>query len=92
MAITEVYDDDVNTAGVIASGGRADDNRPLIRGRSAKPGNTITVYNGDKVIGTAKCRPTAPGPWRPKTTPLPGRGSTLTAKETDGVGNVSARR
>ena len=33
VAITEVYDD-VNTAGVIASGEETDDNRPLIRGRA----------------------------------------------------------
>ena len=65
VAITEVYDD-VNTAGVIASGEETDDNRPLIRdGRRA--GNTITVYNGDKVIGTAKVQADGTGPWsRPR--------------------------
>ncbi|MEM5491478.1 Ig-like domain-containing protein, partial [Enterobacter cloacae] len=42
LAITEVYDD-VNTAGVIASGEETDDNRPLIKGTGAEPGNTITV-------------------------------------------------
>ncbi|MCK7342148.1 Ig-like domain-containing protein, partial [Enterobacter cloacae] len=60
VAITEVYDD-VNTAGVIASGEETDDNRPLIKGTGAEPGNTITVYNGDKVIGTAKVQ--ADGTW-----------------------------
>ncbi|HID3972199.1 TPA: Ig-like domain-containing protein [Enterobacter cloacae] len=87
LAITEVYDD-VNTAGVIASGGETDDNRPLIKGTGAEPGNTITVYNGDKVIGTAKVQ--ADGTWSLEpTTPLPDGKYTLTAKETDGVGNVS---
>ncbi|ASQ16644.1 Ig-like domain-containing protein [Enterobacter cloacae] len=87
LAITEVYDD-VNTAGVIASGGETDDNRPLIEGTGAEPGNTITVYNGDKVIGTAKVQ--ADGTWSLEpTTPLPDGKYTLTAKETDGVGNVS---
>ncbi|HEG1903426.1 TPA: Ig-like domain repeat protein [Enterobacter cloacae] len=87
VAITEVYDD-VNTAGVIASGGETDDNRPLIKGTGAEPGNTITVYNGDKVIGTAKVQ--ADGTWSLEpTTPLPDGKYTLTAKETDGVGNVS---
>ena len=87
VAITEVYDD-VNTAGVIASGGETDDNRPLIKGTGAEPGNTITVYNGDKVIGTAKVQ--ADGTWSLEpTTPLPDGKYILTAKETDGVGNVS---
>ncbi|EPV2498541.1 Ig-like domain-containing protein [Enterobacter cloacae] len=87
VAITEVYDD-VNTAGVIASGGETDDNRPLIKGTGAEPGNTITVYNGDKVIGTVKVQ--ADGTWSLEpTTPLPDGKYTLTAKETDGVGNVS---
>ncbi|HDT6566202.1 TPA: Ig-like domain repeat protein [Enterobacter cloacae] len=87
VAITEVYDD-VNTAGVIASGEETDDNRPLIKGTGAEPGNTITVYNGDKVIGTATVQ--ADGTWSLEpTTPLPDGKYTLTAKETDGVGNVS---
>ncbi|WP_165469824.1 Ig-like domain-containing protein [Enterobacter hormaechei] len=87
VAITEVYDD-VNTAGVIASGEETDDNRPLIKGTGAEAGNTITVYSGDKVIGTAKVQ--ADGTWSLEpTTPLPDGRYTLTAKETDGVGNVS---
>ncbi|WP_407211262.1 Ig-like domain-containing protein [Enterobacter hormaechei] len=87
LAITEVYDD-VKTAGVVASGGETDDNRPLIKGTGAEPGNTITVYNGDKVIGTATVQ--ADGTWSLEpTTPLPDGKYTLTAKETDGVGNVS---
>ncbi|MDV0895576.1 Ig-like domain-containing protein, partial [Enterobacter cloacae] len=57
-------------------------------GTGAEPGNTITVYNGDKVIGTAKVQ--ADGTWSLEpTTPLPDGKYTLTAKETDGVGNVS---
>jgi len=87
LAITEVYDD-VKATGVVASGGETDDNRPLIKGTGAEPGNTITVYNGDKVIGTAKVQ--ADGTWSLEpTTPLPDGKYTLTAKETDGVGNVS---
>ncbi|MGS6254051.1 Ig-like domain-containing protein, partial [Enterobacter mori] len=49
VVITEVYDD-VKASGVVASGGETDDNRPLIKGTGAEAGNTITVYNGDKVI------------------------------------------
>ncbi|MGX9870918.1 Ig-like domain-containing protein [Enterobacter mori] len=87
LAITEVYDD-VKASGVVASGGETDDNRPLIKGTGAEPGNTITVYNGDKVIGTAKVQ--ADGTWSLEpTTPLPDGKYTLTAKETDSVGNVS---
>ena len=87
VVITEVYDD-VKATGVVASGEETDDNRPLIKGTGAEPGNTITVYNGDKVIGTAKVQ--ADGTWSLEpTTPLPDGKYTLTAKETDGVGNVS---
>ncbi|MGE8032330.1 Ig-like domain-containing protein [Enterobacter mori] len=87
VVITEVYDD-VKASGVVASGGETDDNRPLIKGTGAEPGNTITVYNGDKVIGTAKVQ--ADGTWSLEpTTPLPDGKYTLTAKETDSVGNVS---
>ena len=88
VAITEVYDD-VNTAGVIASGGETDDNRPLIKGTGAEPGNTITVYNGDKVIGTAKVQ--ADGTWELQVTKaLPDGTYNLTVKETDSVGNTTA--
>ncbi|MCU3986810.1 Ig-like domain-containing protein [Enterobacter mori] len=84
VVITEVYDD-VKASGVVASGGETDDNRPLIKGTGAEPGNTITVYNGDKVIGTAKVQ--ADGTWSLEpTTPLPDGKYTLTAKETDSVG------
>ncbi|WP_174402518.1 Ig-like domain-containing protein, partial [Enterobacter hormaechei] len=63
-------------------------NRPLIKGTGAEAGNTITVYSGDKVIGTATVQ--ADGTWSLEpTTPLPDGRYTLTAKETDGVGNVS---
>jgi len=87
LAITEVYDD-VKATGVVASGGETDDSRPLIKGTGAEAGNTITVYNGDKVIGTATVQ--ADGTWSLEpTTPLPDGKYTLTAKETDGVGNVS---
>ncbi|EPA0062438.1 Ig-like domain-containing protein [Enterobacter cloacae] len=88
VAITEVYDD-VNTAGVIASGEETDDNRPLIKGTGAEPGNTITVYNGDKVIGTAKVQ--ADGTWELQVTKaLPDGTYNLTVKETDSVGNTTA--
>ncbi|MGM8415490.1 Ig-like domain-containing protein [Enterobacter hormaechei subsp. xiangfangensis] len=88
VAITEVYDD-VNTAGVIASGEETDDNRPLIKGTGAEPGNTITVYNGDKVIGTATVQ--ADGTWELQVTKaLPDGTYNLTVKETDSVGNTTA--
>ncbi|MDR9964172.1 hypothetical protein KIF59_23095 [Enterobacter cloacae subsp. cloacae] len=80
----------MNTAGVIASGRKTDDNRPLIRGR-AQTGQHHHRLQRRQVIGTAKVQ--ADGTWSLEpTTPLPDGKYTLTAKETDGVGNVSAVR
>ncbi|WP_051916832.1 Ig-like domain-containing protein, partial [Serratia sp. Ag1] len=89
VAITGV-DDAVGTlVGNVAAGGTTDDNRPTIKGTGAEAGNTITVYNGTTVIGTALVQ--ADGTWSLKPTlPLADGLVTLTAKETDPVGNSTA--
>ncbi|MEQ4976856.1 Ig-like domain-containing protein [Enterobacter cloacae] len=89
VSITDVVDDFGSVTGSIASGGKTDDNTPLIKGTGAEPGNTITVYNGDKVIGTAKVQ--ADGTWELQVTKaLPDGTYNLTVKETDSVGNTTA--
>ncbi|HCR2165806.1 TPA: Ig-like domain repeat protein, partial [Enterobacter cloacae subsp. dissolvens] len=89
VSITDVVDDFGSVIGSIASGGKTDDNTPLIKGTGAEPGNTITVYNGDKVIGTAKVQ--ADGTWELQVTKaLPDGTYNLTVKETDSVGNTTA--
>ncbi|WP_425272375.1 Ig-like domain-containing protein, partial [Serratia oryzae] len=73
----------------MVAGGTTDDNRPTLSGTGAEAGNTITVYNGSTAIGTAIVQ--ADGTWSLKPTlPLADGLVTLTAKETDAVGNTTA--
>ncbi|ENB7435722.1 VCBS repeat-containing protein, partial [Enterobacter hormaechei] len=89
VSITDVVDDFGSVTGSVTSGGKTDDNTPLIKGTGAEAGNTITVYNGDKVIGTAKVQ--ADGTWELQVTKaLPDGTYNLTVKETDSVGNTTA--
>ncbi|WP_235502131.1 Ig-like domain-containing protein, partial [Trabulsiella odontotermitis] len=85
LAITNVYDD-VKLAGDVPNNGETDDNRPLISGTGAEAGDTITVYNGNTVIGSTTVK--SDGTWELEpSTPLPDGTYRLTAKETDKVGN-----
>jgi hypothetical protein len=88
VAITDVNDQVGLVTGSVSAGGMTDDNRPTISGTGAEAGNTITVYNGTTVIGTATVQ--ADGTWSLKPTlPLADGLVTLTAKETDNVGNTT---
>ncbi|WNN43675.1 Ig-like domain-containing protein [Winslowiella toletana] len=88
VAITGVDDQVGAVTGQVASGGTTDDNRPTISGTGAEAGNTITVYNNGAVIGTATVQ--ADGGWSmTPTLPLADGLYTLTATETDAVGNVT---
>ncbi|WP_245609635.1 Ig-like domain-containing protein, partial [Trabulsiella guamensis] len=88
VTITGIYDDKPQSIGPVADGGITDDNRPRISGTGAEAGNIITVYNGTTVIGSTTVM--ADGTWSLEpTTPLADGLYTLTAKETDSVGNVS---
>ncbi|WP_235502128.1 Ig-like domain-containing protein, partial [Trabulsiella odontotermitis] len=86
LAITDVVDDFGGVTGSVASGNETDDNRPVISGTGAESGNVITVYNGDKVIGSTTVK--SDGTWELEpASPLPNGTYVLTAKETDKVGN-----
>ncbi|WP_199063880.1 Ig-like domain-containing protein, partial [Serratia sp. ASV30] len=61
VVITGVDDQVGNLKGNVAIGGITDDNRPTISGTGAEAGNTITVYNGSKAIGSATVQ--ADGTW-----------------------------
>ena len=88
VAITGVDDQVGAVTGQVASGGTTDDNRPTISGTGAEAGNTITVYNNGAVIGTATVQ--ADGGWSmTPTLPLADGLYTLTATESDAVGNVT---
>ncbi|WP_337265206.1 Ig-like domain-containing protein, partial [Serratia sp. MMO-151] len=88
VVITGVDDQVGEQKGNVVAGGTTDDNRPTIKGTGAEAGNTITVYNGSTVIGTALVQ--ADGTWSLKPTlPLADGLATLTAKESDQVGNTT---
>ncbi|MHA7847653.1 Ig-like domain-containing protein [Serratia sp. D1N4] len=89
VAITGVEDAVGAITGNVAQGGMTDDNRPTLKGTGAEVGNTVTVYNGTAVIGTATVQDD--GTWSLKPTlPLADGLYGLTAKETDSVGNTTA--
>ncbi|MHA7845482.1 Ig-like domain-containing protein [Serratia sp. D1N4] len=89
VAITGVEDAMGNLQGPVVSGGVTDDTRPTISGTGAEVGDTITVYNGSTVIGTATVQDN--GTWSLKpSSPLVDGTYSLTVKETDAVGNTSA--
>ncbi|WP_238158677.1 Ig-like domain-containing protein, partial [Trabulsiella odontotermitis] len=86
LAITDVVDDVGGYQGSVADNGETDDTRPLIKGTGAETGDIITVYNGDKVIGSTTVK--SDGTWElVPSSPLPNGTYVLTAKETDIVGN-----
>ncbi|WP_312026941.1 Ig-like domain-containing protein, partial [Enterobacillus tribolii] len=88
LSITEVYDDYGSVTGKVEQGKETDDNRPTIKGTGAEEGNIITVYNGNKVIGSTKVK--ADGTWELEPeTPLANGTYTFTAKETDPAGLTS---
>ncbi|MDE7590816.1 Ig-like domain-containing protein [Enterobacter bugandensis] len=88
VMITGVDDQVGEHKGNVSIGGTTDDNRPTISGTGAEAGNTISVFNGSKLIGTAVVK--ADGTWSMKPTlPMADGLYKLTAKESDPVGHIS---
>ncbi|MCT4708625.1 Ig-like domain-containing protein [Enterobacteriaceae bacterium H16N7] len=85
--ITFANDDVGDLTGNQISGSTTDDNRPAFQG-TGNEGDTITLYNGTNVIGTAVV--STGGVWTiTPSTPLPDGAYSLTATATDPAGNVS---
>ncbi|MFV0262383.1 MAG: BapA/Bap/LapF family large adhesin [Kluyvera sp.] len=76
---------DVGTTALI-SGATTKDSTPIIGGR-AEAGSTVTVYNGQTVIGTTTAA--ADGTWSIAPSSLADKTYTFTATATDAAGNVS---
>ncbi|WP_337023665.1 MULTISPECIES: Ig-like domain-containing protein [unclassified Pantoea] len=75
-----------STVTPIAAGGTTSDNTPVLSG-TAEPGSTVTVRDGDNVLGTATVG--SDGNWS-FTAPALGEGShSLTTTVTDAAGNTS---
>ncbi|MDF3933331.1 Ig-like domain-containing protein [Pseudomonas citronellolis] len=80
-------DDQGKVTGSIEAGGTTDDNQPTLGGK-AEPGSTVTIKDGDTVLGTAIVD--GQGNWS-FTPPAPlGEGEhSITAEATDAAGNTS---
>ncbi|RIX84090.1 Ig-like domain-containing protein [Acidovorax cavernicola] len=89
VSIVELRDDQGSVTTNIVPNGETDDTRPQIVG-TGKPGSTITVYDGDDVLGTAEVE--ADGSWRFTPTADLAQGlHTISATATDKTGTVSER-
>ncbi|WP_232443821.1 Ig-like domain-containing protein [Burkholderia ubonensis] len=84
--ITSVYDDVGDWQGELNPGDVTDDANPTVRG-TAEPYSLVTLYDGDRVVGSA--RADAEGNWEITTDTLLTGPHSLTAKATDAAGNVS---
>jgi VCBS repeat-containing protein len=85
--ITFANDNVGDLTGNQISGSTTDDNLPAFQGMGNE-GDTITLYNGTNVIGTAVV--TTGGVWTiTPSTPLPDGAYSLTATATDPAGNIS---
>ncbi|MBK5143706.1 Ig-like domain repeat protein, partial [Budviciaceae bacterium BWR-B9] len=82
-----VIDNEGDITGAIKPGGETDDKTPTFTGEG-EPGNTITVKDGDKVIGTAIVDENGAWSFTPDTELSDGSHS-ITVTETDKAGNES---
>ncbi|WP_037383190.1 Ig-like domain repeat protein, partial [Serratia sp. DD3] len=88
VTITGVDDQVGSITGKVDPGQTTDDNRPTISGTGAEKGNTITVYRGTEIIGTAIVQENLSWSMTP-TKQLEDGVAELTAKESDAVGNTT---
>ncbi|MDN7452300.1 Ig-like domain-containing protein [Burkholderia cenocepacia] len=85
----ESLQDDVgDTTGAIANGSTTDDSTPTLSGH-AEPGATVTIHDGDKVIGSTTVNDDGSWHFRP-TQPLEDGEHSLSTTVTDPAGNTSA--
>ncbi len=89
LAIRAVTDDVGAIQGPIAAGGVTDDPQPTLSG-IAEANSTVTVYDSDTRIGTARADEAGNWTFTP-TTPLPEGNHAFTITATDAAGNTSAR-
>ncbi|WP_454055924.1 Ig-like domain-containing protein [Cupriavidus sp. Marseille-Q8015] len=89
LAIRTVTDDVGAIQGPIANGGTTDDPQPTLSG-IAEANSTVTVYDNDTRIGTARADEAGNWTFTP-TTPLPEGNHAFTITATDAAGNTSAK-
>ncbi|MDH1053111.1 Ig-like domain-containing protein, partial [Pseudomonas sp. GD03903] len=86
--ITSVYDDVGPKQGNLVQGETTDDNRPTINGTS-EANRTITIYDKNVVIGSTTSNGSGTWSFTP-TTDLANGTHDITAKASDGLGQISA--
>ncbi|WEJ82968.1 BapA/Bap/LapF family large adhesin [Kluyvera intermedia] len=82
-----IVDDKAPGVGLITNGGLTNDGTPIISG-TAEPGSTVTIYDGNNVIGTVTAGTDGQWGFIP-TTPLGDGSHTISTTVTDAAGNVS---
>ena len=87
IADLAVNDDAGATTGPLVNGATTDDNTPTLSG-TAELGSTVTLYDGDTLLGTAIT--TAGGSWSFTTAALSNGPHSFTVTQTDAAGNVGA--
>ena len=88
VEIGSVMDDVGTVTGELDSGVSTDDTAPTLSGSGGTPGDTITLYDGDTVVGTATVG--SDGNWSvTPSTPLSEGSHSLTVTATDPAGNES---
>ncbi|MEJ0040397.1 MAG: Ig-like domain-containing protein [Gammaproteobacteria bacterium] len=88
-SLSAVADDQGSIHGTVSSGGTTDDTQPAFSGNGATPGDTVKLYDGAAVIGSAVVQPD--GTWSvTPTVPLIEGTHGLTLTATDPIGNESA--
>ena len=85
----DVRDDVGSLQAALTSGAATDDNTPTFEGKGATPGEIITVYEGNTVVGSAQVR--TDGNWSVTVNSLAQGQHTLNLTQTDAAGNESAR-
>jgi hypothetical protein len=87
--IGDIWDNVGPVQGLVPSNGATDDTTPTLRGSGQEPGDTITVRDGDDVLGTTVVKDDGTWDFTPES-PLADGTHDFTIIVTDPVGNVSA--
>jgi hypothetical protein len=84
-----ISDDETGEAIIIPNGGTTDDTTPVFSGDSQTPGDVITIYDGDNVVGSATVDSEGKWAFTPET-PMRGGEHDFSITATDEAGNESA--
>ncbi|KYP83404.1 hypothetical protein WB66_17980 [bacteria symbiont BFo1 of Frankliniella occidentalis] len=87
--IGDILDDEGSVTGSIPDGGATDDRTPTLIGNGLEPGDTVKVYDGEALLGTATVQPDGSWSYTPDHN-LDAGGHEFTIIVADPAGNESA--